>query len=127
MIADRLLAVAAVTAIVSARVYTKILPHTTLLPAVRIQLIDAQETPHLRGAGGPYRARVQVDAVASSGAAANALDAAIYGDGVGGALAGWRSGLEQVDAVLPIDVREDFVADAVDQFRIMRDYLVLYH
>jgi hypothetical protein len=131
VVRDRILAVSAATGLVGARVYTDLLPQSPTLPAVRVQRIDEFESAHLRGAGGPYRARVQVDAVATTLAGAFALDAAMHGDGAGSGLSGWSGNTSGSPAIwvwsiLPIDVRDDYDAEELRQFRVMRDYWVRF-
>ena len=85
----RILALAAVTALVGTRVYMQRVPQSPVYPLVRVQFIDDQSPYHLRGPVGTTTARVQVDAIAREGsgtdpyAAAQALLAAIDGDGLG--------------------------------------------
>jgi len=126
----RVLALASVTAIVGSRVYLGQFPQEGQVPSVRIQRIDELEGTHLRGAGGPYRARVQVDSVAVTLAAAFALDAAMHGDGAGSGLSGWAGTLGspsvRVLSILPSDVREVFDAEEFRVWRVMRDYIVSY-
>lgn len=87
---ERLLGLAAVTALVETRVYQLRLPQGATLPAVRVQQISEDEPYHLRGIVNASMARVQIDAYAaeSSGgdpyATATALADAIAGD--------WRTG-----------------------------------
>lgn len=128
----RLLTISAVTAIVVDRVYTQVLPQTPTdtLPAIRVQRVDQIEDAHLRGTTKPVRARVQVDSVAKSAAAAFALDAALHGNGDGTGLAGWTgeigSPAVRVAAILPIDVRDGYDAEDLKQYKVMRDYAVTF-
>lgn len=76
-----------------------------------------------------YRTRVQVDSYASVGDAvgsAQAVDAAIAGDGAGSGLLGWRgtaAGIVVTD-VMPAGLIERFDADELQQYRVMRDVMV---
>jgi uncharacterized protein DUF3168 len=60
----RLVGHEAVDALVSGRVWNLILPESPALPAVRVQLVDAPASYHLRGGSLVDRSRVQVDAYA---------------------------------------------------------------
>jgi len=127
----RLLDLAPVTALVSARVYVLRLPQSPALPAVRVQQIDAVDPFHFRGPNGLSRARVQVDSVGDTVAEAEAVDAAVYGDGLGSdatGLAGWFGALGSpafvIDAILPIDVRQLIDPEELNQVRVSRDFFV---
>jgi hypothetical protein len=122
----RLEAVAAVTAIVSSRIYQGVIPQDATFPAIRAQRISEDEPMHLRGASSMFRTRVQVDSVSNATdpiGQATALDALVHGDGSGSSLVGWKgeAGSVQVHAVLPIAVREQFDAEELRQYRVMRD------
>lgn len=68
----------AVAALVGTRVYPKILPQSPTLPAITYQRISrVSVADHLTGAGSLGRPRVQVDAWASTDAAAETLGAAV--------------------------------------------------
>lgn len=67
-----LLADAGVIAIVGTRGYTLKFPQQPTLPAFRVQLIDEQESAHLRGGATVKPARVQVDAVAAESSGVDA-------------------------------------------------------
>lgn len=124
----RLEAVAAVTAISSTRLYQAVLPQSPTLPALRLQRIGEIRESHLRGGVALLRARVQIDAYGGGDdpiGAAQALDAAVVGDASGSALVGWTgtaAGLEVV-AVLPVDARENFEGDELQQYRVSRDVI----
>lgn len=123
---SRLLDVAAVTALVSTRVYVDLLPAKPTLPAIRVARISQFEIAHLRGTGAAKRARVQIDAVATSLETATAVADAASGDGAGSALSGWEGvvGSTPVLAVLPVDERSDYTGDELKQWRVSRDYIV---
>ena len=124
----RLSSITAVTALVGARIYVDQLPQEPTLPAIRLHRISETEEAHLRGAGAARRARVQVDAVGRSLESATALSNAAHGDGGGSGLSGWTGDLgsppTRVLAILPADVRSDYEADEVKQWRVSRDYIV---
>ncbi len=125
----RLVELSALTALVSTRIYVETLPQKPTLPAIRIQRISEFADVHLRGAQAMRRARVQVDAVASSLETATAVAEAAHGDGAGSGLSGWQGTVggspgETVFAILPADARTDYDAEELRQWRVSRDYLV---
>jgi hypothetical protein len=129
----RLLTVSAVTALVAARVYVELLPQESTLPAIVVRLVDQHEPMHLRGPVGVNQSRVQVDAIATTKAGADALDAAVHGDGLGtgaSGLLGWIGSLGspafEVLAVAPLDRLDGYEAVEVKAFRVMRDYRVTW-
>ena len=127
----RLSALSAVTALVSTRIYVDLFPPKPTLPAVRIHRIGEQEDAHLRGVGAMRRARVQVDCIGVSLESATAVADAAHGDGAGTGLSGWTGELGspavRVWAILPIDVRSDYEADEIKQWRVSRDYYIWMH
>lgn len=128
---EYLLTLSGVTALVAQRIYTSILPQSPTLPAVMVVFVGENEEVHLRGAGGPFRTRVQVDAVAKSDSVAKAIDAAIHGDGSGYAgLAGFRGSVGspafEITAILPLDARKGYEPEELRQFRVSRDYMVFH-
>lgn len=144
-IVQRLLALPAVTAIVTTRVWLVMLPQSPVMPCVRVQQISAiDEGAHDRGAGGVGWARVQVDAVANLTTGGNGyltvrkLTEAIHGDGRGpGAtgLLGWKGVIGPIGTSGPLEIQGIFslldgvaevTPDAVQQIRIRRDYAVHY-
>lgn len=129
VVRTRLLAISAVTAIVGQRVYALILPENATFPAIRVQRISQLEPMHFRGPVSMFSARVQVDAIAATKAAADALDAAVLGNGLGSVatgLKGWTGDLSatHVHAIRAIDVREMYDPEELRQFRISRDFSV---
>ena len=122
----RLLSLNAVTTLVVSRVYVDLLPQKPTLPAIRIQRISEAEDAHLRGAKAMRRARVQVDAIATSLETATAVSDAAHGDGAGSGLSGWTGEVsgQSVLAVLPSDTRSDYEGDELRQWRVSRDYFV---
>jgi hypothetical protein len=138
-VCERLLAISAVTALVSTRVYQLRLPQHTTLPAIRVQLVDERDDYHLRGATNLLQSRVQVDAYAEEASAsdpyatATALADAIQGDFSGGApsgLSGWqgRDGGSpptiEVAFTERIDRRPMFEPEELRLVRIRQDYRV---
>lgn len=91
----RLLAISALTALVSTRVHLEKLPQSPTYPCVRVSLIAETGAGHLRGADALKSALVQVDAFAKelSGidpyALVVAVSDAIHGDDAGSGLSGW--------------------------------------
>jgi hypothetical protein len=125
---DRLLAVTAVTDLVSTRIYAGFLPQSPTLPAVLVQRVGEVQTSHLRGGQQLRVTRVQVTSVAPSRAAAVAVDEAVEGDGAGSGLSHW-SGSTGSPAVTvrwtePAGVREGYDPGELRQYRIDRDYRV---
>lgn len=128
----RIVSLAAVTALASDRVYMLKVDQDDDMPAVRVQLVGEQYTPHLRGGGGVRRARVQVDAFAaeSSGADpyanARALADAINGDGSGSGLDGWRGTVNgtTVQGILRVDRAVSYEAEELRLVRVRQDYFV---
>lgn len=127
----RLLACSPVTALVSTRITELVLSHSGDLPAIRIQEISETQDAHMRGPSGCVVTRVQVDCVAASKASAEAVEAAVHGDGLGESatgLHGWKGTIDtpavQVDAVFPAGRQEHYDADELKQFVVSRDYLI---
>lgn len=140
IVRSRALSVAAVTALVSTRVWSVILKQGNTLAAVRVSLVPgAPETMHLRGRSSVIVDRVQVDAYAAIAASdplgdARAISAALYGDMVGGVatgLNGWAGSIGSpavmVDLIesasRPIEM---FVPDELRQWVVSQDYYVHY-
>jgi hypothetical protein len=135
-IAERLLEIGALTALISTRVYQLRLPQSTALPAVRVQVVGETEDAHLRGTGALSRTRVQVDAYAyeASGgdpyAEATAVAEAIHGDGSGTGLAGWvgESGGSPAElavlSIVRVDRFVDYEAAELRLVRVRQDYHV---
>lgn len=130
---ERLLDQATLVALIGSKVYATTLPQTPSLPAVRITQIGRAELMHMRGPVPLYRARVQVDSVSWTKEEADAVDAAVEGDGLGTSatgLKGWRGSIGSpavvIDAVLPIDVQEMYEAGELRQYWVMRDYFVWF-
>lgn len=124
--AAHLAADASVAAIVGVRVYQLKLPQNATLPAVRVQLIDAIETYHLRGGSLTERSRVQVDAFAKEASGldpyatveplADAIHAALSGivfDGddirITGSLRVSRQPLYEPDELRDVRMTQDYI------------------
>jgi hypothetical protein len=127
----RLLDVSPVTALVGTRIYALVLPQKGALPAIRVQQIGETQDAHLRGPTSLAVTRVQVDCVASTKAAAEAIEAAVHGDGLGASatgLHGWIGTLGSpevsIDAVFPAGRREGHDAEEIQQYVISRDYMI---
>lgn len=136
-IAERLLDISALTALIGDRVYQMKLRQGAIYPAVRIQQISAQDEVHLRGPVGLERARIQVDAfmneVGSWYATCAAVADAIHGDGLGpsaSGLHGWSGDIGgspasiRVVLIERIDRRPDYEAGELRIVRIRQDYRV---
>lgn len=131
LVRARILALSPVTALVSTRVYALSFGQKPELGAVRVQEISDTEDFHMRGPSGLSVSRVQVDCIATTKAAAEAIEAAIKGDGLGSSasgLSGWVGSIgspsTQVDAVFPAGRRESYTAEELRLYMISRDYLV---
>lgn len=135
----RLLAVSAVTALASTRVYLDKLPQAPTYPAVRVQLIDDPTSYHLRGPDALSRARVQVDAFASETSGVDpyaqtaALASAIHGNGFGtsaSGLSGWKGSIGspafEITAAFRVDRRRGYVPDELRVVSMSQDYFVWY-
>lgn len=132
----RILALSAVTALCSTRVYLGILPQGPTYPNVLVQIIDDAIPYHLRGPVGTKTARVQVDARARAGDAyGGALDVleAIDGDGLGrdaSGVAGFigpiGSPAFEFKAVFPQSRRWEYDPEELRVVTMSRDYIVWF-
>jgi len=131
----RLLALSAVTALVSTRVYLDKLPQSPTYPCIRVTLVSEQGSGHLRGADALKPALVQVDAFARevSGvdpyAMVNAVAAAVHGDDAGSGLSGWAgdvggSPASHVQGCQRIDRRRSYDPDELRVITMSQDYQV---
>lgn len=128
---SRLEEVAAVTALVSTRIYQGVMSQSPTLPSIRVQGISENEPMHLRGSSSLITSRVQIDSVAGGGnpvTDALAVDAAIRGDGSGSSLIGWSgtAGGVEIESVLPGTVRKTYDAEELRQYRVIRDVFVTW-
>lgn len=73
----RLIAAAPVTALAAQRIYWVERPQSSALPAVTLQIIDDEREQHMKGVQGMLSTLVQIDAWATTYAAAKALKEAI--------------------------------------------------
>jgi len=132
-VVQRLLEVAAVTAIVGSRIYLDRLPQAPTYPAVLVQLVHEPSDQHLRG-GARMRARVQVDAYAQEKSGTNPYDVAvrladaIHGDGGGSGLEGWFGSVGTppfvVRAVLRIERTREYDPEELQLLRQRQDYWI---
>lgn len=135
---ERILAIAAVTALVSTRVYMLKVRQGSAMPAIRVQRISGVNDYHQRGEIGLKRSRVQVDVYAgeASGgdpyASALNLAALVHGDGNGvnaSGLSGWigtTSGSPSIRilGVFLVDQAVGYEADEIREVRVRQDYMV---
>ena len=128
-----LLTLAPVTALVDTRITTGKWHQSPGLPAVRVAFIDETTEMQLRGTVQSFRARIQVDAMATeklSGVdakgVAHAVMAAIYGDGATTGLAGFAgtAGDLAVASIVPLERREQYIADELRQWIVTQDFFV---
>lgn len=132
----RLLTLSAVTALVSTRVYLDKLPQSPTYPCVRVQQIDEQQAPHLRGALSLRTARIQVDAFAqersgvSPYAMAQAVADAVHGGDDGTGLSGWAGEIGSpaftIHASARVDRRRSYDPDELRVVTVSQDYQVSY-
>lgn len=128
---DFILTLSPVTALVSGRVWSPILPPKPTLPGVLVRQASDVKSGHLRGTSNVRWARVQIDCVALTMKAARQLDQAVLGAYVNGAATGLEHAhafvgspaVEILDAK-PDGYQEFYDADELKQYRVMRDYRV---
>lgn len=133
IVVARLLAVSAVTTLVGSRVRALMLAQGDTLPAIRVSLVVDLHDLHLRGGAGVHRERVQVDAYATTLAAARAVaDAALgaFAAGVATGLHGWSGSIGSpatvVDRIEALTRVEAFDADERQQCIVTQDFEVQY-
>lgn len=138
VVRTRLVALAAVTALVGSKVYALKFPQGCLFPAVRLTQVGGEDPMHLRGSVGLVLARVQVDCVdeEASGsdpfASAHAVMDAVHGTFTAGAATGLCGfagtvGSTVVSAIVPAGLaRERYDAAELRQVLVSRDYLVSF-
>lgn len=132
----RILTVAAVTAIVSTRVYLKKLPQSPTYPCALVQIVSEITSYHLRGESGLKVARVQVDDFAKelSGidpyALATTVADVIHGDGGGSGLSGFSGDIGspafRIFLIQRLGRRADYDPDEVKVLRVSQDYQVIF-
>lgn len=135
VVAARLQAIGAVTAIVGDRIYMDKLPQAGEYPAIRVQLVHEPSEYHLRG-GYRDKARVQVDAYAVEGngtdpyAAVSELADAIHGDDAGSGLSAWRGSIGsppfEVTGILRIERTREYDPDELRLLRQRQDYWIFF-
>lgn len=143
---ERILAISAVAALVSTRAYPLLLPQHPELPAIRVQLVNAGRSYHLRGQTNHGNDLLQVDSYAErrSGtdpfADASDLADAIQGDwnpndppsAEAPGLSGWRGRAGgspptyQIDGVFFVNRRSMFEPNEFRLVRISTDYRVIW-
>ena len=134
LVRTHLLTLSPVTALVNTRIWAFRFPQSPTLPAVLAQQISDVREPHLRGVGDLKVARIQIDVIARTMAAARDVDAAILGDFTGGAPTGLQGAVVQVGGSPSQQLGPSFVAgyrevydgDELKQARVIRDYRVWY-
>lgn len=123
-----LLSLPAVTAIVSTRVYSGLLPQGVALPAIATQLIDRFETTQLRGMAGSRQSRVQVHSVAPTRHAAYQLMLATEGPGDGSALLGYQGvvGGKRIRGIFDGGTERELyrTGEFGAEYEVIRDYLI---
>lgn len=131
----RLLDVTPLTALVGTRIYNQHLPQKPTLPCVLVfRATGPFGGQHLRGYGGSSWARVQVEARAASKATADAIAAAVYGDGNGedaSGLFGWIGSVGGSPGFRIFNVedaggRSGYDADELRQYWDQRDFIVRF-
>lgn len=127
-IREYLLDQAAVTALVSTRIYLDKLPQSPTYPALRVMLISDPKDYHLRGEDGLSRARIQVDAYQDE-RAADPYSAATVGAAVHAALSGTRFDTGEspgitVTGIFRVARRRSFEPAELRLLRISQDFYV---
>lgn len=129
----RLLSLSSVTAIVGTRVYDGQLPQKTTFPAVCVTRVSTVEAQHLRGPDAWSESRVQVDAFASTKAAADALSDVMHGDGLGTSASGLRGWIGSIGSpafeirnIVPLDAQEAYFPNELRLWKVSRDYRVFW-
>lgn len=133
----RLLALTALTALVSTRIYLDKLRQDPTYPCVRVTLVSEQTTYHLRGGDGLQWARVQVDAYARevSGvdpyALVAAVAAAVHGDEAGSGLSGWSGNIGgspafQIGGIFRVDRQRYYDPEELRVVTMSQDYRVSF-
>lgn len=136
-IAERLLELSAVTALVGTRVRVMKLRQSDTLPAIRVDEISGIDDLHERGAVGVIKSRVQVDSYADTAsgvdpyAVASAVDAALHGDGAGSGLNAWRGSVGsppfQIDVIRDLGVTRTLEKEGSREIvRVIREYMVTH-
>lgn len=129
VIAEKLLATGAVTAIATGGVHQLVVTQHESRPAVRVQLIDQPQRAHLRGYTKVYLSRIQIDAFAQI--TDDVLDAyqavADLSDAIADALGPepFEVGSPATQVLMVLrDDRRPFEPDAQGNYRMMNDFRV---
>lgn len=130
LVRARLLTLLPVTNLVGPHVYNVNWPQNPTLPSVRVNLITDRRGYHFRGRTGLNVDRVQVDCIAVSKAAADAVLSAVDGNGKGSDATGIDGftgdvGSHKVDAIFSDKARQpEYTAGEHRQYMVGRDYFV---
>lgn len=128
----RLLQCAPLTALVGSRITNWHAPQAPTLPCVVVAKIWVGGGQHLRGPDGIARAHLQVESRATSRPVADAVAAAVHGDGLGAdatglfGFSGNVSGFEIVNVSDAGNGRDGYDAAELRQYWSSRDYMVLF-
>jgi hypothetical protein len=111
---------AAVTALVSTRIYPLKLPQGYSLPAISYQRVSSPRLYALSGTTGRLRARIQLDCWADTYSAVKGL-----ADAVRGELNGHTGtfGSSTVDS-LTLDAERDGFEEDTEVFRVLQEYII---
>lgn len=110
----------AITAIVGSRIFWGMAQQGAAPPYLTLNIISNQDRPHMQGAGGYFRYRVQIDSYGQNRPAARALSNAVRAQ-----LNGTRSG--SIRLILFETEREDQQSATVERpSRISQDYFVTW-
>lgn len=121
----RLQSVAAVTDLVSTRVFPVTLPQNITYPCVSYQIISAQRRSVFGRDTGDVRARIQIDSWGEK--VASAAGARVTAEAVRGALQRWSGASADVtiSAIFLEDERHEY-DDKTGLYRVSQDYFVWY-
>ena len=124
-IEKRLLADAAVSALIGTRMYPLVLPEQCSYPALTYQLISSPETYTNDGPLGEVRARIQIDAWGKRYAQVKAVSKAVRAS-----LNGFVGTLTDPDETEVLEIECDDASDGFDApgslYRCQSDWIVIY-
>ena len=126
-IRTRLLSVAAVTNLVSTRIYPLTLPQGVTMPAVRYQRVSGNSDPYIGGTTGAATARLQFDIFATTYAGAEAVRDAIK-EAID-QYTGTSSGvvIHSCNSAMHMDLFDEPVhGDAVGLYQMVSDYEIVH-
>lgn len=126
-IRTRLLSVAAVTNLVSTRIYPLTLPQGVTMPAVRYTRVSGNSDPYIGGTTGAATARLQFDIFATSYAGAEAVRDAIK-EAID-QYTGTSSGvvIHSCNSAMHMDLFDEPVhGDAVGLYQMVSDYEIVH-